>query len=166
MARKWVKPLVKFFFRVCAFENCCDLGKIFTVDLRPLFELFEPFFQLICGHFLADQICFWEGFGDFVQTFPESPRFCACEKGFEIFNDFREDLGVVVNLFEHSVHRYKRRSQMFKRNETLRSPEQEPRCQRTKVRLFSAARLADRNQRTGALWGGSGGHQDEPGCRV
>ena len=59
MARKLVKPLVKFFFRVFAFENCCDLVKIFTVDLRPLFERFEPFFLFICGHFIADQICFW-----------------------------------------------------------------------------------------------------------
>ena len=50
MARKWSKPLVKFFFRVCAFENSCDLVKIFTVDLRFLFERFEPFFQFICGH--------------------------------------------------------------------------------------------------------------------
>ena len=44
MARKWVKPIVKFFFRVFAFENCCDVVKMFTVDLRFLFERFEPFF--------------------------------------------------------------------------------------------------------------------------
>ena len=55
---------------------------------------------------------------------------------------------------------------MFKGNETRRSPEQEPRCQRTKVRRFSAARLVDRNRGTWALWGGSCVRQDEPGCRV
>ena len=119
MARKWVNPLVKFFFRVIVFENYCDLGKIFTVDLRILFEIFEPFFQFICDHFFVEKICFWEFFGPLAQTCIESPRFCEGEKGFEIFNDFREDFGVVVNLFEHSVHRNKRRSQMFKRKEAL-----------------------------------------------
>ena len=55
---------------------------------------------------------------------------------------------------------------MFKGNETLRSPEQEPRCQRTKVRRFSAARLVDRNLRTWALMGVLLVRQDVPGCRV
>ena len=100
---KLVKPLVKFFFRVIAFENCCELVKIFTVDLRPLFELFEPFFQFICGNFLADLICMCEDFGPLAKTIIESTRICACDKVFEIFNDCREDLGIVVNLSEHKV---------------------------------------------------------------
>ena len=166
MARKWVNPIVKVFFRVIAFENCCDLGKIFKVDLRTIFKILEPFFQFICDHFFVEKICFWEAFGPLAQTCIESPRLCDCEKVFEIFNDFREDFGVVVNLFEHNVHRYKRRPRMFKGNETRRSPEQEPRCQRTKARRFSAARSADRNQRTGALWGESCVRQDESGCRA